>query len=209
MKALGRGRASTVLDLGDGRVLRRGGNPEREARVMEHAREHGYPVPRVFERRPDALVLERIAGRTMLDDLARRPWRLRSHVRTLADLHHRLHAIAAPPDLRSAGEGNALLHLDLHPMNVLLSARGPVVIDWTNAHRGDPAMDVALTWLLGMTAEIPIGYGRLLARLFSRDFANAVGVEEVRAGLAEAADFRLRDANVLESESRRIERLLE
>jgi hypothetical protein len=35
------GRASEVLDLGDGRVLRRfkaGGNPRREALVMRHAR---------------------------------------------------------------------------------------------------------------------------------------------------------------------------
>jgi len=44
---LARRRASEVLDLGDGRVLRRGGAPAREAALMEHVRGHGYPVPEV------------------------------------------------------------------------------------------------------------------------------------------------------------------
>ena len=83
MKRLAAGRASEILDLGDGRVLRRflggGGDPEGEALVMEHAREHGYPVPRVWEVRPDALVLERIEGPTMLAAFRRRPWALGAH----------------------------------------------------------------------------------------------------------------------------------
>jgi tRNA A-37 threonylcarbamoyl transferase component Bud32 len=70
MRLLAEGRASEIFDLGDGRVLRRfkrGGHPGLEARVMEHARAHGYPVPAVHEVRADALVLERIEGPTMLE----------------------------------------------------------------------------------------------------------------------------------------------
>jgi hypothetical protein len=67
---LGQGRASQIIDLGDGTVLRLGGDPEREARVMAHAQAHGFPVPRVREVRGDGLVLELIEGPTMLRDLA-------------------------------------------------------------------------------------------------------------------------------------------
>jgi thiamine kinase-like enzyme len=46
-------------------------------------------------------------------------------------LHRQLHAIPAPADLPAPlGEGTSLVHLDLHPGNVLLTASGPMVIDW-------------------------------------------------------------------------------
>lgn len=38
-----------------------------------------------------------------------------------------------------------MLHLDLHPGNVILTVAGPVVIDWTDVLRGDPALDLAQT----------------------------------------------------------------
>ena len=42
-----------------------------------------------------------------------------------------------------ADGGDRIIHLDLHPLNVLMSRRGPVVIDWSNAAPGDPLTDVA------------------------------------------------------------------
>lgn len=60
-------------------------------------------------------------------------------------MHERLHAIAAPPWLRAIGPGDAIVHLDLHPENVLITSRGPVLIDWANARRGHWADDVAQT----------------------------------------------------------------
>ena len=41
-----------------------------------------------------------------------------------------------------------LLHLDLHPDNVMLEDRGPVLIDWRNAADGRRAADVAMTALI-------------------------------------------------------------
>ena len=114
-----KGRASTIEDLGDGRLLRRGGNPVREAVVMEHARRHGYPVPEVHEVRGDALVLEKVDGPTMQEDIQLRPWLLARHMRTLAGLHHRLHEIEHP-------EGGTLLHLDLHSANVIRTSGVPI-----------------------------------------------------------------------------------
>jgi hypothetical protein len=49
MKPITSGRASEIFDLGDGRILRRGGDPEREARLMRNVAAHGYPAPDVLE----------------------------------------------------------------------------------------------------------------------------------------------------------------
>lgn len=186
------GRASSVTDLGDGTILREGGVPEREAAIMELARSHGFPVPRVHDVRPEALVLERIDGPTMGQGLARRPWRLTRDIRTLGKLHQRLHAIPF--------EGASLVHFDLHPDNVMVSSQGPVVIDWTNAHAGSPDADVAMTWIiLETSAGLP---GRLLAWVFRR----RVGRDVVQRGLADASAFRLSDPNVTEDEKERVRR---
>ena len=194
MTVLGSGRASTVYALDERRVLRRGGAPEREARVMEHAHAAGFPVPVVHEVQQDALILQRIDGPTMLADLRRRPWRLQAHARLLADLHRRLHAIPY--------ENGALLHLDLHPENVLLTPAGPVMIDWTNARAGEPALDVALSWVIARTS------GGLPGRVFARAFLGAFERERILPALPEAAALRIADPNVTERERDAVRRLL-
>ncbi len=186
---LAEGRASEILELGEDRVLRRfkaGGRPAREAEIMEHARARGYPVPRVLEVHDDSLVLERIDGPTMLAELRRRPWKMAGHARMLAGLHDHLHEIPF--------EGERLIHLDFHPDNVLLSQRGPVVIDWTNSRAGDPALDVALTWVICATS------GGALGRLFTRFFLRHVDLVAARAELPAAAEFRVADSNVTDDE---------
>jgi aminoglycoside phosphotransferase (APT) family kinase protein len=197
VNVLAAGRASEIVDLGEGRVLRRfkgGGNPAREAAIMDHANGHGFPVPRVLEVLDGALVLERVDGPSMLTSL-RRPWRMPHAARTLAELHARLHEIPF--------EDGQLLHLDLHPDNVLLSSRGPVVIDWTNARAGEPALDVALTWVIGATS------GGRMGRAFTRLFLHHVDRAEARRALPEAVAFRLADPNVTDAERSRVRRLLD
>ena len=192
MELIAAGRASEIFDLGDGRILRRfkaGGYPEREALVMRHVEARGYPVPRVLEVREDALVLERVDGPTMLADLRRRPWRVRSHAAALAELHRRLHEIEAPPGLPEAGAGDRVLHLDLHPDNVILSPSGPVVIDWTNARRGEPALDVALTWVI-MATSAGSG-GRLFLRWFLPHFPGTTSCARCRLPPSGASRIRM------------------
>jgi Ser/Thr protein kinase RdoA (MazF antagonist) len=65
----------------------------------------------------------------------------------LADLLARLHAIPATSE--------AILHLDLHPENVLITGAGPVVIDWCNARTGPADLDTALSALI--MAQLAIG----------------------------------------------------
>jgi aminoglycoside phosphotransferase (APT) family kinase protein len=179
-----------------------------EAHVMEHARGHGYPVPRVVDVRESALVLERVDGPTMLEDLRRRPWLLRRHAMLLAELHARLHRIPAPRDLPQVGPGETLLHLDFHPHNVLLTDGGPVVLDWTNARRGDPALDVALTWVILATSGGRLG--RLfLRRYLLRRYLHELDTAAVREALPRAAQRRIGDRNVTEAERRRVRLLVE
>jgi len=144
------GRDATIHAVGTDRVLRRirDGRPvQLEAEIMTHVRRAGFPVPRVHRVGRGELELDRIPGPTMLADLLHHPWRLARHARLLADLHHRLHRIPAPPGLRTGPvPGDTVVHLDLHPGNVILGPQGPSVIDWPHASRGDAASDVALTW---------------------------------------------------------------
>jgi aminoglycoside phosphotransferase (APT) family kinase protein len=191
------GRASEILDLGEGRVLRRfktGGDPEREAGIMAHALAHGFPVPEVLEVHDDALVLERIEGPSMLRMLHTRPWRMGEYARMLAELQSQLHEIPF--------KGERLLHVDFHPDNVLLSPDGPVVIDWTNSRAGDPRFDVAMTWVICTTSGGP---GE---RLFTRLFLRHAGRDAARQALVDAAAYRVADVNVTDAERKRVRGLV-
>ncbi len=222
MQLLGRGRDADVFALDDRRVLRRyrdpGRSADREARVMTHARAAGLPVPEVFDVDGPGLVLARADGPTMAAALVRRPWTLAAHARTLAGLHAAVHAVPAPDwldgvpvDGAPQPRGAALLHLDLHPENVLLTAAGPVVIDWTNAARGPAAVDVADAWLV-MSVASPSG-GRAQAAVvaaaqgtFARLFRRAAGLD-LGPALPAAAARRLADRNLGAGERARIRRL--
>ncbi|MEH1095264.1 phosphotransferase [Micromonospora sp. CPCC 205739] len=142
---LASGRDADVFALDDRRVLRRyreGGDVTAEAAVMAYVASHGFPVPRVYQARGADLVMERLDGPTMLSALLAGELHARQAASCLADLHHRLHAL--PPRL-SECEDVRILHLDLHPENVMLTSRGPVVIDWRNATEGPADLDVALS----------------------------------------------------------------
>jgi aminoglycoside phosphotransferase (APT) family kinase protein len=90
-----------------------------------HASIHAYSVPEFGSLK--ARLATRIARTNALDEPRRR--RL---LRSLADM----------PD------GDRLCHGDFHPMNVLGEAERPIVIDWPDACRGDPAADVCRSYVL-------------------------------------------------------------
>ncbi len=222
-RLIGTGRAADVYDLGEGRVLRRyklvgSGLVEREALVMRHLAEHGFPVPAVFDAGGPDLVMARLDGHTMLTDLERRPWRLRRHADLWADLHRRLAAVpvgalAAHGVPVCFGEPEAILHLDFHPDNIMLTPDGPVVFDWTNATLGPAAADVAESWIVGATSTVDGGFvvtaltkvirGRLMDR-----FVDACGRADAIAMVPTVAEYRLADRNVRLEEAARIHQLV-
>ncbi|WP_052852480.1 phosphotransferase [Streptomyces avicenniae] len=209
MELIASGRDADVYALDGHRVLRRyrhGGPTEREARLMAYVAEHGYPVPRVHDVDGADMVMERLAGPTMVEVLARRPWRVRRLGRQLGALHDRLHAIPAPgwlPVGFAGTDDDRVLHLDLHPGNVVLTGRGPVVIDWRNAAAGAPAADLAMTLVTVGTADIPwpvvrAGRGLLLRGLRAGSRADP------GPWLRAAVETRRGDPNVTAREAARL-----
>jgi aminoglycoside phosphotransferase (APT) family kinase protein len=214
---LARGRAADLYLCDDGRVLKRdreGREAGHEAAAMRHARAHGYPVPDVFDASGTDLVMERIPGRTMTADLARRPWYVARHAHLLAELHERLHRIPAPAKLPSRLGGEAaMVHGDLHPDNVLLGPKGAVVIDWANAGRGRPEDDTAMAWLIIAASDMPGGAAaRLVARLgrqlFLDRFLDGVDRQAAAARLSAVGELRLRDPHVLPHEAELVRRVI-
>jgi aminoglycoside phosphotransferase (APT) family kinase protein len=212
------GRDGDIFEFGAGMVLRKtrdGRSIEHEARVMRYAAEQGYPVPEVHDVRANGseIIMERIDGPLMMGPMAKRPWTISRYASLLADLHDQLHEIPAPPWLgESLDGGDRLVHLDLHPLNVLLSARGPVVIDWSNAARGSGLSDVALTYVLLTCPEMP-GPKVLqiaarparesLARLFARRYQG----KDLTESIAVAAERKTLDRHMTRDEVANLHRL--
>lgn len=213
---LAEGRDSEIFEHGPGRVLRLardGRSLEREAAVMRYVRERGFPAPAVDEAGQGYLVMERLEGPTMLEAALTHPARLGEYGRMLADLHNRLHNLEAPPGLPEASlAGERLLHRDLHPLNVLMTAGGPVVIDWANAARGDPAYDVADTWVLFATADVPGGLkDRALAavgrRVFLRHFLGSLDTRSAQRAIPVVVRDRSTDRHMTQAEKARMRRM--
>jgi aminoglycoside phosphotransferase (APT) family kinase protein len=189
-----------------------------EARIMEYVRARGYPAPAVDELSDDGLdlVMERIEGVDMVATMSKRPWTIGRQGRVLAQLHDRLHALEAPDWLRDApvGTGDRVLHLDLHPLNVIVGPHGPVVIDWTNASTGDPAVDVALTWVLMAAGSvstkglISLLLGRARAALV-RSFLRSSDVETARRLLRDVVGWKVTDPHMSAEEQEQMWRVVE
>jgi aminoglycoside phosphotransferase (APT) family kinase protein len=217
---LASGRDGDIYEYAPGLVLRRtkdGRSIAGEARLMQYVADHGYPVPRIEEVRADGteIVMERIDGPLMMDTMTRDPRQLLRGADLLAELHDQLHSIPAPDWLRRLdGDGPAILHLDLHPLNVMMSTRGPVVIDWANAAVGDPLTDVAFTYVLLTAPEAPLPrWQQLLIEplrsTIARRFAKRYRGPAFDAQLELAAQLKQLDPNMSSTEIARMAKLVE
>jgi Ser/Thr protein kinase RdoA (MazF antagonist) len=141
---------------------------------------------RLKEKGRDGLVYERVDGPSMLNQVGRAPWKAGSYARLLARLQAQVHQASAPPDLEtqkewarggmpdsdklskdkkekvlrlldSMPEGDRLCHGDFHPGNIVMTARGPVIIDWMTSSRGTVCGDVARTSIILEAAQPPEG----------------------------------------------------
>ena len=178
------------------------------------------------------IVFERLDGPSMLRHGTSRPWTIRSMARRLAELHVAVHGHSVP-GLPSQAErirnrisgaqgvdeetrataldvlsrlpvGNSLCHGDFHPDNIMMTARGPIIIDWMDASLGDPLADVAATSLLlrlgqpppGTPGRLVIEAGRRLVHwLYLRRYRQLRGVPDagITAWLLPLAVARLGD----------------
>jgi uncharacterized protein (TIGR02172 family) len=130
------------------------------------------------------LIYDRVEGRPMVELMLAKPWTIGRYARLLAELQADVHRVCGPAELPSQRErfrwrlerggdlparvqqaalaaleelpdGEALCHADFHHNNVLMTEKGPVIIDWNYSARGDPASDIAWTWILMATGGAP------------------------------------------------------
>jgi hypothetical protein len=129
------------------------------------------------------IIYERVEGLTMLGLLNSKPWLVRDFARQLAELQTQIHqqdgsslhpvrsSLKAtilqvenlPSNLKTSilqlleklPDGSALCHFDLHPGQVLITAEGPVVIDWMTACQGHPLADVARSSIIFSIGQVP------------------------------------------------------
>ncbi|MDG2113575.1 MAG: phosphotransferase, partial [Actinomycetota bacterium] len=199
-KLIGTGRGSEVRTHGEEHVVRiaePGGDLRHEAEAMRYVRAAGYPAPAVVDQPDDgSIVMQRLHGPTMIEELSAKPWKLLRLAATLARLHRDLGRVEAPSHWTQVSTGDSVVHLDFHPDNVKMTENGPMVFDWSNAARGNPAFDAALTYVILRTGEndanpaakAVIGTVR---RQFANAFLRAFGEAEIGPHLRAAAELRM------------------
>ena len=153
------GHSGSAWDAGS-RVLRVGGRARMDAELAAAvAASAALPVPRVIDRTGfadmTAVLLERLPGQPATVAALGDPALAGTVGRACGMVHARLATVPAPQRLRAApltaaGDGpRRLLHLDLHPLNILVSGgRVTGVLDWANAAAGDPVLDRARSWAI-------------------------------------------------------------
>jgi hypothetical protein len=122
------------------------------------------------------IVFDRVSGGSFAEQMRGNPAGIPQYLQVLVHLHTRIHAKVADQfcslkgwvttritgttllnepqrqillnGLRSMPDGDNLCHGDFHPRNVLGKVSNPIVIDWPNACRGDPAADVCRSYLI-------------------------------------------------------------
>ncbi|MEV0218127.1 aminoglycoside phosphotransferase family protein [Streptomyces sp. NPDC050704] len=190
------------------------GDAPAEAAVMEYVRRHGYPVPQVRAavQTPTDLVMERLSGPTMLRAFHDGLVGPEETGATLARLLHALHAL--PPRL-STDPAARVLHLDLHPDNVMLTPAGPRVIDWANSEEGPPGLDWGTSAVI--LAQVAVGddplakpAGAMLAALLAGNTHKVTdeGLTEARRRRAANPTMSARETEVLGDAEELIRRLL-
>ncbi len=203
---IGHGRTADVYAWGEDRVLKLyqahmpGHLVEQEYNFTRAALAAGIPAPATEQLievdGQFGIIFERLEGPSMLKALAIKPWRIVEMASLLGELHARVHACPAlpelpaqrqqiengiqaaknlPPEIKAASlaclaqlpQGNLFCHGDFHPDNILMTSRGPVIIDWMTGRRGNPLADVCRTLLIFQTTALPAGsplHLRLLAK---------------------------------------------
>ncbi len=195
------------------------------------------------------LVMERIDGPDLLGVIASRPWTVLRAGRICGEIHAQLHAtktsrrmpalrevlrqrmassVRAPKHLTEFAvdileglpDGDSLCHGDFHPANILMAGDTPVIIDWPNATRGDPAADVARTLMMLRMGELPPGSPvllrflamiarRLLTSAYLRSYRRARPLDMSLVSRWEIPTAAARLAEGIEEETATLLRLLE
>lgn len=158
------------------------------------------------------IVLEQIRGASMWDQMLARPDDIPRLAGTLAELQSQINNTPVPAglprlvdrlgdniskapllsaserehalsELNSLPPAHALCHFDVHPNNVLMSDREPMVIDWFDAAAGSPAADIVRASVLmrrdAADAHLPCSDPSLVAFLHDQYLAAVARVRDI------------------------------
>jgi len=181
------GGQADIYDYGDGKVLRVPRRPRDYDRIRYEYSVYSLlsgsniKAPKAYElvevNNAPAIIMERIQGISMIDQIKKWPFLARRKTVDLAEMHVGLlkqtanesitngkdkarFCINGSPNLAEDTKkelldvlerlpgGNFLCHGDFHPGNILHSHRVDYIIDWSGASRGDFVCDIAHTYVL-------------------------------------------------------------
>lgn len=179
---IGKGATAEVYDWGQQQVVKLYYEAygvhlyDYESDIIRLITDAGAPAPAYVEKIEFqgrfGVVMEKVEGARMLDEVNKNLWRLKKYAFMLAKYHHSIHEISCdglssqenklghgveklrkligtaydPTDFMQGKE--VLCHGDLHLKNIILSKKGPLGIDWNGAYSGHPLGDVIRTWLI-------------------------------------------------------------
>lgn len=184
---IARGGQADIYDYGDGKVIRVPRRPQDYERIRYEYEVYSLlsgsdiSAPKVYElvevNKGPAIIMERIRGISMMDQIKKQPLLIRRKAIGLANMHLGVLKLNAVAPITIAKEkakycingsqhlaehvkqtlldvleqlpgGDFLCHGDFHPGNILHSSGKDYIIDWSAASRGDIASDVAHTYIL-------------------------------------------------------------
>ncbi|NJO84588.1 MAG: aminoglycoside phosphotransferase family protein [Blastochloris sp.] len=191
----------------------------REMQALELAAAHSIPVPQArahgYWHDCPAVLLSWLPGEPLATRLQRQPWRMVRFGRAFGQMQARIHHIIAQPFAdeaptdwitwyqavdselaaqlrRLATQSPRLLHLDYHPLNVMVDHVGVSgVLDWANVQTGDPRADVARTYTILVVephhaAREPLWY-RVARRILAKTWL--VGYQSIAGDLRDMPPF--------------------
>lgn len=183
------------------------------------------------------LIYERIDGQTMLLQIIPTVSSITHYAKQMAQLQYEMHQvkIGIQPNLKNEllyrisshelinedekqrikdildqlPENNTLCHYDFHPGNIILSSKGPIIIDWLNALVGHEAADVARSSMMLQSHALPPNAPEILIRreyreLFHQEYLREYLIlsgkkdEEIKEWMAPTFAYRIGEMNGLD-----------
>lgn len=184
---IARGGQADIYDYGNGKVIRVPRRPQDYDRIRYEYKVYlslsgsNVSAPRVYElvevNGAPSIIMERILGISMIEQIKKQPQLIRRKVIDLANMHLGLLRVNAEVSMTNSKDqakycigksrsltedtkqvllnmldhlpgGNFLCHGDFHPGNILYRDGKDYVIDWSGATKGDVVYDVAHTYIL-------------------------------------------------------------
>ncbi|WP_256762449.1 aminoglycoside phosphotransferase family protein [Cohnella sp. WQ 127256] len=142
------------------------------------------------------IIYSRVNGKTILNIISRKLWTINKEAKRMARIHYHIHRHSASDipkqkeiiterikqapilsteekrrmilNLNELKEDNKLCHGDYHPDNIILDDQNEWIIDWMTGMEGNPAGDVARTFLLLKLGRMPEETPKIILGIVSR-----------------------------------------